>query len=246
MESSIFKFVLKYSLREQVLLLVLTIASFPFFYLLLYLPKLIVNEAIDADASAFPVEVLGLELGAGRVPAGAVRDVPRARPRQRRLQVLPQRLPRGRGRAHAPAPALRPLRAHASLPAPAVSPDLAGRARLHHRRGDRSSRRLHRRFDRTARVPGWDARHPADLHVRRGPGPRPRRHRAVSAADVAHPEAAAKAQREEEGANPARPRALRTHRRGGERDPRDPYPRHLPARAREYTERVGEIYRVGS
>ena len=63
MEPSIFKFVLKYSLREQILLLVLTVASFPFFYLLLYLPKVIVNEAIDTDASAFPVEVLGIELG---------------------------------------------------------------------------------------------------------------------------------------------------------------------------------------
>ncbi len=63
MEPTIFKFVLRYSLREQVLLLVLTIASFPFFYLLLYLPKVIVNEAIDADASAFPVEVAGVELG---------------------------------------------------------------------------------------------------------------------------------------------------------------------------------------
>ena len=62
MEPSIFKFVLKYSLREQILLLVLTIASFPFFYLLLYLPKVIVNEAIDTDVSAFPVEVLGIEL----------------------------------------------------------------------------------------------------------------------------------------------------------------------------------------
>ena len=63
MEPTIFKFVLKYSLREQILLLVLTVASFPFFYLLLYLPKVIVNEAIDTDASAFPVEVLGVELG---------------------------------------------------------------------------------------------------------------------------------------------------------------------------------------
>ena len=63
MEPTIFKFVLKYSLREQIILLVLTIASFPFFYLLLYLPKVIVNEAIDTDASAFPVAVLGIELG---------------------------------------------------------------------------------------------------------------------------------------------------------------------------------------
>ena len=63
MEPTIFKFVLKHSLREQILLLVLTITSFPFFYLLLYLPKVIVNEAIDTDASAFPVAVLGIELG---------------------------------------------------------------------------------------------------------------------------------------------------------------------------------------
>ena len=63
MEPTIFKFVLRYSMREQIFLLVLTISSFPFFYLLLYLPKLIVNEAIDTDASAFPVAVLGVEFG---------------------------------------------------------------------------------------------------------------------------------------------------------------------------------------
>ena len=61
MEPTIFKYVLRYSLRDQVVLLALTIASFPFFYLLLYLPKVIVNDAIDTDASAFPVHVLGYE-----------------------------------------------------------------------------------------------------------------------------------------------------------------------------------------
>ena len=63
MESSIFKYVLKYSMRAQMVLLALTITSFPFFYLLLYLPKVIVNEAIDTDVSAFPVEILGVKLG---------------------------------------------------------------------------------------------------------------------------------------------------------------------------------------
>ena len=63
MQPSIFKFVLKFSLRQQIVLLAMTIASFPFFYLLLYLPKVIVNEAIDTDTSAFPVDVLGFELG---------------------------------------------------------------------------------------------------------------------------------------------------------------------------------------
>ena len=63
MESTIFKFVLRYSLREQILLLVMTVVSFPFFYLSLDLPKTIINEAIDSDGSAFPVDFLGRELG---------------------------------------------------------------------------------------------------------------------------------------------------------------------------------------
>ena len=63
MESSIFRFVLKYSRREQVLLLALTIVSFPFLYLSLDLPKTIINEAIDTDTAAFPVHVFGFEFG---------------------------------------------------------------------------------------------------------------------------------------------------------------------------------------
>ena len=54
MESSIFRFVLRFSLREQAFLLALTIVSYPFFFLSLDLPKTIINEAIDTDTSAFP------------------------------------------------------------------------------------------------------------------------------------------------------------------------------------------------
>ena len=63
MESSIFRFVLRFSLREQAFLLALTIVSYPFFFLSLDLPKTIINEAIDTDTSAFPVDVFGVELG---------------------------------------------------------------------------------------------------------------------------------------------------------------------------------------
>ena len=63
MESSIFRFVLRFSLREQAFLLALTIVSYPFFFLSLDLPKTIINEAIDTDTSAFPVDVFGYELG---------------------------------------------------------------------------------------------------------------------------------------------------------------------------------------
>jgi len=49
MEPTFFKFIFRYSTRQQVLLLVLTCASFPFLYFSLELPKLIVNDAIGSE-----------------------------------------------------------------------------------------------------------------------------------------------------------------------------------------------------
>src|SRR5438874_274266 len=45
-ESSVYRFTWKHSLRQQILLLLLTFASFPFLYYLLKLPKEIINHAI--------------------------------------------------------------------------------------------------------------------------------------------------------------------------------------------------------
>ena len=60
MESSIFRFVLRHSLREQILLLALTLTAFPFLYFSLDLPKTIINEAIGGKE--FPREFLGQSL----------------------------------------------------------------------------------------------------------------------------------------------------------------------------------------
>lgn len=57
MEPSLFGFIKKYSLRQQVLLTVLTVASFPFLYYSLELPKIIVNKAIQGKH--FPIVVMG-------------------------------------------------------------------------------------------------------------------------------------------------------------------------------------------
>jgi putative ABC transport system ATP-binding protein len=46
LEPSIYRFILRYSLREQLYLVCVTLLSFPFLYYSLDLPKLIVNEAI--------------------------------------------------------------------------------------------------------------------------------------------------------------------------------------------------------
>ncbi|MCL5777927.1 ABC transporter transmembrane domain-containing protein [Limibaculum sp. FT325] len=61
MEKSFFWFVWRFSKREQIFILALTVASFPLVYLSLELPKMIVNDAISGRD--FPREILGLEFG---------------------------------------------------------------------------------------------------------------------------------------------------------------------------------------
>lgn len=60
MEHSIFKFIWKYSKRDQLILLLVTISLFPLLYLTLELPKRIINDAINAGAPV--VEVFGIQL----------------------------------------------------------------------------------------------------------------------------------------------------------------------------------------
>ena len=60
MEPTLFKYIKRYSWREQILLLVLTCTSFPFLYASLELPKIIINKAIAA--SDFPKIIYGIEL----------------------------------------------------------------------------------------------------------------------------------------------------------------------------------------
>ena len=64
MDSRFFSFVWRYSKREQVIILSLTILSFPLVYISLEIPKIIINEAIEGrdaflekrepDWSSFP------------------------------------------------------------------------------------------------------------------------------------------------------------------------------------------------
>ena len=56
---TLYAFIWRYSFKEQLLLLALTLATFPLLYATLELPKLIVNDAIDGES--FPREVLGSE-----------------------------------------------------------------------------------------------------------------------------------------------------------------------------------------
>jgi ABC-type multidrug transport system fused ATPase/permease subunit/CRP-like cAMP-binding protein len=49
MESSLFSFIWKYSKRQQLVLLAMTLVTFPFLYVSLELPKRIINDAIGAE-----------------------------------------------------------------------------------------------------------------------------------------------------------------------------------------------------
>jgi ABC-type multidrug transport system fused ATPase/permease subunit len=61
LEPTIYRFILRYSLRDQIYVAAMTLASFPFLYLSLDLPKQIVNDAIGGKH--FPHTILGLEIG---------------------------------------------------------------------------------------------------------------------------------------------------------------------------------------
>lgn len=59
-ERSLFKFIWKYSKRQQLVLLMVTATLFPLLYLTLELPKRIINDAIGAQSST--IDVLGFEV----------------------------------------------------------------------------------------------------------------------------------------------------------------------------------------
>jgi putative ABC transport system ATP-binding protein len=60
MESTLFRFIWRYSKRDQIFLLVLTALSFPFLYLSLDLPKTIINKAISNKD--IPPDILGISV----------------------------------------------------------------------------------------------------------------------------------------------------------------------------------------
>lgn len=61
MERTLFSFIWKYSKRDQVLLLLVTLITFPFLYATLELPKRIINDAIGADSDT--VTLWGVNMG---------------------------------------------------------------------------------------------------------------------------------------------------------------------------------------
>lgn len=67
MEPSIFRYILRYSSRQQLFLLLVILVYYPFLYVSLELPKLIVNEAIENKAGGPPFEfnLFGVNLQSG-------------------------------------------------------------------------------------------------------------------------------------------------------------------------------------
>jgi ABC-type multidrug transport system fused ATPase/permease subunit len=61
-EKNLYRFILKYSLRQQVIITLLSVASFIPYYYYLSMPKSIVNQGIQGKDIHFPVDLLGLGL----------------------------------------------------------------------------------------------------------------------------------------------------------------------------------------
>ncbi|MEM9684520.1 MAG: ABC transporter ATP-binding protein, partial [Pseudomonadota bacterium] len=60
MENSIFRYILRYSTPQQIYVILVTVASYPFLFMSLELPKIIVNEAIDGSGPPFEFRLMGL------------------------------------------------------------------------------------------------------------------------------------------------------------------------------------------
>ena len=73
MENGIFAYILKYSKRQQIILILLTLVSFPFYYLSLDLPKTIVNDAITG--TEFPIDI-SLDIAGITLNFGEYEQVP--------------------------------------------------------------------------------------------------------------------------------------------------------------------------
>ena len=192
---------------------------------------------------AHPQDAAGLRRHADLLPDGAV--VPAARPHhaQWRDQVLAQRLQRRHRRACAAPPAARSLPAGPALSAAAVQDDVLRRDHSDDRRRNRPDRRLHRRVDQPARVPGWPAGHLHGLHFHAGLLAGSRRGRALSAAGMADSAPAKEDQPAFEGAGAAGARAVGSDRRNGRRCRRDPRQRHVPSRAGGHQRSPGQDLR---
>lgn len=62
MQPGLFRYILTHSLRQQILLALMVVASYGFVFANLQLPKMIVDDAIQGDPAGFPVELYGYEL----------------------------------------------------------------------------------------------------------------------------------------------------------------------------------------
>lgn len=60
MDKNLYSFILKYSLKQQVIITVLSVISFFPYYYYLSMPKTIVNQGIEGKGVSFPIDVLGL------------------------------------------------------------------------------------------------------------------------------------------------------------------------------------------
>ena len=62
MESSIFKFIIRFSMKAQVTVLMITTLSLPFYYLSLEIPKKIINRALGTVEGDTPGGALGTNI----------------------------------------------------------------------------------------------------------------------------------------------------------------------------------------
>lgn len=62
MDKGIFQYVWRYSKKEQMFLGLMAAASFPFYFIMLDVPKMIVDDVLGGKGGSFPIEFFGFDL----------------------------------------------------------------------------------------------------------------------------------------------------------------------------------------
>ena len=188
MDKSLFRYIWQHSKRDQLIICAVVLASLPFYFMSLDLPRRIVNEAIQgrrlragAGDRAVPHDVLRTAALARRrnspplrrlrgrpcrPPVRPVGGVPRLRPDQRRLQILDQRRQGRPRRADAAADAVRPVRPGPEVHARGAPDGQVIRDGDHHQGRGRTDRRLHRRCLHHPGLPRHAGHHGLGVHRR--------------------------------------------------------------------------------
>ena len=210
MEKNIYSYIWRYSKRQQIIVTLITAASFPFLYSALELPKVIVNDALSS--TDFPREYFGIEFDQTSYLLSLCAILLALLLINALFLMTVNTYKNLTSERHDPAAAVHAVSAHSPLSAAAFPARLPGRALDHDCGRGGADSRFYRRRHRAAHLSGRHADGHPNLHVHAGSAARRRLDRVDSASGLRDPQASTQNQPAEQGSHRARAQAVRARR----------------------------------